>query len=213
MGTVAGRWVITAAVLGSGVAFLDSTVVNAALPAIAKDFHVGLADLQWVVTAYLLTLGSLLVIGGSLGDLFGRRRVFVIGLVGFAFTSLFSGIAPSIGTLVAARALQGITAALLVPGSLAIISASFRRTDRGAAIGAWSGSPVSPRHSGRFSAGSSSTPSRGGWCSSSTCRSLRSRSSSRPGTYPRRATRPPTAEWTCWAERSSQGGSPGSSTP
>jgi EmrB/QacA subfamily drug resistance transporter len=139
MGTVAGRWVIGAAVLGSGVAFLDSTVVNAALPAIAKDFHVGLADLQWVVTAYLLTLGSLLVIGGSLGDLFGRRRVFVIGLVGFAFTSLFSGVAPSIGTLIAARALQGLTAALLIPGSLAIISASFRPADRGAAIGAWSG--------------------------------------------------------------------------
>ena len=139
MGTVSGRWVITAAVLGSGVAFLDSTVVNVALPAIAKDFHANLADLQWVVTAYLLTLGSLLVIGGSLGDLFGRRRVFVIGLVGFAVTSLISGVAPSIGTLIAARALQGITAALLIPGSLAIISASFRRTDRGAAIGAWSG--------------------------------------------------------------------------
>lgn len=130
---------ITAAVLGSGVAFLDSTVVNAALPAIARDFHANLADLQWVVTSYLLTLGSLLVIGGSLGDLFGRRRVFVLGLLGFAVTSLVSGVAPSIGTLIAARALQGITAALLIPGSLAIISASFRPADRGAAIGAWSG--------------------------------------------------------------------------
>lgn len=139
MGTATGRWVIVAAVLGSGVAFLDSTVVNVALPAIAKDFHASLADLQWVVTAYLLTLGSLLVIGGSLGDLFGRRRIFVIGLVGFAFTSLLSGVAPSIGTLIIARALQGVTAALLIPGSLAIISASFRQQDRGAAIGAWSG--------------------------------------------------------------------------
>lgn len=114
-------------------------MVNAALPAIAKDFHANLADLQWVATSYLLTLGCMLVIGGSLGDLFGRRRVFVIGLVGFAATSLLSGIAPSIETLIAARALQGLTAALLIPGSLAIISASFRRADRGAAIGAWSG--------------------------------------------------------------------------
>ncbi|HSO96047.1 MAG TPA: MFS transporter [Acidimicrobiia bacterium] len=139
MGTAAGRWVIVTAVLGSGIAFLDSTVVNVALPAIAKDFHASLADLQWVVTSYLLTLGSLLVIGGSLGDLFGRRRIFVFGLIGFAVTSLLSGVAPSIGTLIAARALQGMTAALLIPGSLAIISASFRQEDRGAAIGAWSG--------------------------------------------------------------------------
>jgi len=139
MGTAAGRWVITAAVLGSGVAFLDGTVVNVALPAIARDFHASLADLQWVVTAYLLTLGSLMVIGGSLGDLFGRRKVFLIGLVGFGLTSLASGFAPSIDALVAARALQGVAAALLVPGSLAMISASFRRRDRGAAIGAWSG--------------------------------------------------------------------------
>src|ERR1700680_4014296 len=95
MGTGRGRGVITAAVLGSGVAFLDSTVVNAALPAIARDFHANLADLQWVVTAYLLTLGSLLVIGGSLGDLFGRRRVFVFGLVGFAATPLLGGTPPS----------------------------------------------------------------------------------------------------------------------
>ena len=116
MGTAAGRWVITAAVLGSGVAFLDGTVVNVALPAIARDFHASLADLQWVVTAYLLTLGSLMVIGGSLGDLFGRRRVFLIGLVGFGLTSLASGLAPSIGALVVARALQGVAAALLGAG-------------------------------------------------------------------------------------------------
>ena len=139
MGTAAGRWVIAAAVLGSGVAFLDGTVVNVALPAIAKDFHASLADLQWVVTAYLLTLGALLVIGGSLGDLFGRRRVFLIGLVGFGITSMASGLAPSIDTLILARALQGVAAALLVPGSLAMISASFRPSDRGRAIGAWSG--------------------------------------------------------------------------
>ena len=139
MRSATGRWVIAAAVLGSGVAFIDGTVVNAALPAISRDFHAGLSDLQWVVTAYLLTLGALLVIGGSLGDLFGRRRVFIIGLIAFGVTSMLSGAAPSIGTLIAARALQGVAAALLVPGSLAIISASFRPEDRGAAIGAWSG--------------------------------------------------------------------------
>jgi EmrB/QacA subfamily drug resistance transporter len=131
--------VIATAVLGSGVAFIDGTVVNAALPAISRDFHAGLADLQWVVTGYLLTLGALLVIGGSLGDLFGRRRVFIFGLVGFGVTSLLSGLAPSIGTLIAARGLQGVAAALLVPGSLAIISASFHPDDRGKAIGTWSG--------------------------------------------------------------------------
>jgi EmrB/QacA subfamily drug resistance transporter len=134
-----GRWVVAAAVLGSGVAFLDGTVVNVALPAISRDLHAGLADLQWVVTAYLLTLGALLVVGGSLGDLFGRRRIFVIGLVGFGVTSALSGVAPTIETLIVARALQGVAAALLVPGSLAIISSSFHPDDRGAAIGAWSG--------------------------------------------------------------------------
>jgi EmrB/QacA subfamily drug resistance transporter len=138
-GTPAGRWVIAAAVLGSGVAFLDSTVVNAALPAIGSDLHAGLADLQWVLTAYLLTLGSFLVVGGSLGDRYGRRKLFVIGLVGFAMASALCGAAPSIGVLIAARAVQGVAAALLVPESLAIISASFHPDDRGRAIGAWSG--------------------------------------------------------------------------
>jgi len=138
-GTGAGRWVLAAAVLGSGVAFLDSTVVNAALPAIAQDFGAGLADLQWVLTGYLLTLGALIVIGGSLGDRFGRRRVFEIGLVGFGLSSLVCGLAPSVDTLIAARAVQGIAGALLVPGSLAIVSASFAHEDRGRAIGWWSG--------------------------------------------------------------------------
>lgn len=130
---------LTAAVLGSGVAFLDSTVVNAALPAIAHDFGAGLADLQWVLTGYLLTLGALIVIGGSLGDRFGRRKVFEIGLVGFAAASLLCGIAPNVDLLIAARAVQGIAGALLVPGSLAIVSASFAHEDRGRAIGWWSG--------------------------------------------------------------------------
>ena len=92
MGTPAGRWVVLTAVLGSGVAFLDGSVVNAALPAIASDFDASLADLQWVLTGYLLAMGSFLVIGGSLGDLFGRRKMFVVGLVGFALSSLLCGI-------------------------------------------------------------------------------------------------------------------------
>ena len=138
-GTPQGRWVVGAAVLGSGVAFLDGTVVNAALPAIASDLHVGLSSLQWTLTAYLLTLGSLLVVGGSLGDLYGRRRVFVAGLAGFAVASLGCALAQSAGMLVAARCAQGAAAAALVPGSLALIAASFRVEDRGRAIGAWSG--------------------------------------------------------------------------
>ncbi len=139
MGTAAGRWVIAAAVLGSGVAFLDGSVVNAALPTIGRDLDTDLAGLQWVLNGYLLTLGSFLVIGGSLGDRFGRRRVFLIGLVSFGVASLLCGIAPTAIALVGARLVQGAAAALLVPGSLAIISASFRVEDRGGAIGAWSG--------------------------------------------------------------------------
>src|ERR1700704_2406438 len=111
MGTAAGRWVIAAAVLGSGVSFLDSTVVNAALPAIARDLHANLGDLQWVLTGYLLTLGSLLVLGGALGDRYGRRRVFVIGLGAFAVTSVLCGLAADTGMLIAARGLQGAAAA------------------------------------------------------------------------------------------------------
>lgn len=139
MGTPAGRWVVLTAVLGSGVAFLDGSVVNAALPAIAKDFDASLADLQWVLTGYLLAMGSFLVIGGSLGDLFGRRKMFVVGLVGFAVSSLLCGIAPSVVFLIVARVLQGAAGALLVPESLAIISSSFARDSRARAIGAWSG--------------------------------------------------------------------------
>jgi EmrB/QacA subfamily drug resistance transporter len=139
MGTARGRWVVAAAVLGSGIAFLDGTVVNAALPAIADDLHANLGDLQWVLTGYLLTLGSLLVLGGSLGDRYGRRRIFVIGLVAFAATSLLCAVAPDTGSLIAARCAQGVAAALLVPNSLAIVSASFATEDRGRAIGAWSG--------------------------------------------------------------------------
>src|SRR5438067_8905205 len=134
-----GRWVLMATVLGSGVAFLDATVVNVALPSIGRDFGVGLADLQWTVTGYTLTLSAFLLLGGALGDRYGRRRIFVIGLVWFAVASLACGAAPSAPLLIVARAVQGIGAALLTPGSLAIIEASFRPDDRGKAIGAWSG--------------------------------------------------------------------------
>jgi EmrB/QacA subfamily drug resistance transporter len=131
--------VLLATVLGSGIAFLDSTVVNVALPAIARDVDTGVRGLQWVVAAYLVTLSALLLLGGSLGDLYGRRRVFVIGLVLFTAASVACGAAPNVGALIAARAVQGMGAALLVPGSLAIISAVFRPSDRSTAISAWSG--------------------------------------------------------------------------
>ena len=121
------------------MAFLDSTVVNVALPAIERDLDAGVSGLQWTVDAYLVTLSALLLLGGSLGDLYGRRRLFVVGLVVFTAASVLCGLAPSIGTLVVARAVQGIGAALLVPESLALISAAFHPDDRGAAIGAWSG--------------------------------------------------------------------------
>jgi EmrB/QacA subfamily drug resistance transporter len=134
----AGRWVIVASVLGTSITFLDGTVVNAALPAIADDLDASLADLQWVMSGYLLTLGAFLVIGGSLGDLFGRRRMYLIGLFGFAAASLLCGIAPDVYLLIVARCIQGVAAAILMPESLAIISASFRREDRGRAIGLWS---------------------------------------------------------------------------
>jgi len=138
-GTPAGRWVIAATVAGSGMAFLDSTVVNVALPSIGRDLHAGLAGLQWTVNGYLLTLGSLLLLGGSLGDLYGRRRLFVAGLVAFTAASVLCGLAPSMGVLIAARALQGVGGAMLVPGSLALLTASFRTEDRSPAVGAWSG--------------------------------------------------------------------------
>jgi EmrB/QacA subfamily drug resistance transporter len=134
-----GRWVVAATVLGSGMAALDATVVGIALPAIGRDFHAGVTSLQWVVDAYTLTLAGLLLLGGTLGDSYGRRKLFVIGTVWFAIASLLCGVAPDVGVLIAARALQGIGGALLTPGSLAILQASFAEDDRAAAIGAWSG--------------------------------------------------------------------------
>ena len=125
-GTARGRWVILAAILGSGIAFLDSTVVNVALPHISDDLGGGLSGLQWTLDAYLLTLSALLLLGGALGDEYGRRRLFVFGLIWFTVASVLCGIAPSIGALIAARALQGVGGAMLVPGSLSLITASFR---------------------------------------------------------------------------------------
>src|SRR5689334_16028180 len=139
MGTRAGRWVLFTTVLGSSLALLDGTVVNVALAHIGEDLDAGFTGLQWTVNAYTLSLASLILLGGSLGDRYGRRRIFVIGVVWFALASLACGLAPNIETLVAARALQGVGGALLTPGSLAIISASFHGKDRAAAVGAWSG--------------------------------------------------------------------------
>jgi EmrB/QacA subfamily drug resistance transporter len=139
LGTSSGRWVVAATVLGSGMAALDATVVGIALPSIGRDFHAGIASLQWVVDAYTLALAGLLLLGGTLGDSYGRRRMFMAGTVWFAVASLLCGIAPNAPVLIAARALQGVGGALLTPGSLAILQASFAPDERSKAIGAWSG--------------------------------------------------------------------------
>jgi EmrB/QacA subfamily drug resistance transporter len=131
------RLTLVATILGSAIVFLDATVVNVALPAIEEDLNTDLAGQQWVVEAYMLTLTAFLLVGGSLGDLYGRRRLFVIGLSGFAVTSVLCAIAPSVELLIAFRALQGIAGALLVPGSLAILAATFEGEARGRAIGIW----------------------------------------------------------------------------
>jgi EmrB/QacA subfamily drug resistance transporter len=137
--TTAGRWVILATVLGSGMASIDATVVGIALPSIGRQFHASVGTLEWVVTGYTLTLGALLLFGGSLGDRYGRRLVFTVGVVWFSLASAVCAVAPDTTVLILTRALQGVGAALLTPGSLAIIEASFDPADRGQAIGAWSG--------------------------------------------------------------------------
>ncbi|MFE4828105.1 MFS transporter [Streptomyces sp. NPDC056672] len=134
-----GRWIILTTVLGSSMALLDSTVVNVALPHIGRSLNADLASLQWTVNAYMVTLAGLILLGGSLGDRYGRRKIFVLGVVWFALGSLLCGIAPNAAILIIARALQGIGGALLVPGSLAIIQASFHPDDRARAVGLWSG--------------------------------------------------------------------------
>jgi EmrB/QacA subfamily drug resistance transporter len=131
------RLTLVACIMGSGIALLDGTVVNVALPTIQRALGGGLAAQQWVVNGYLLTLGSLILIGGSLGDLFGERRIFALGVCGFGAASLGCALAPTIGWLVAARAVQGVTSALLTPASLAVIVNTFPESERGAAIGAW----------------------------------------------------------------------------
>lgn len=135
----AGRGVLTAAVLGSGLAMLDGTIVNVALRRIGKDLDASLSQLQWITNGYLLALASLILLGGSLGDRFGRRRIFVIGVVWFALASLLCGAAQNPEQLIGARVIQGVGAALLTPGSLAMIQATFRPEDRAKAIGSWSG--------------------------------------------------------------------------
>ena len=139
LGTPTARAVIAAAVLGSGMAMLDGTVVNVALRTIGRDLEASLAQLQWITNGYLLSLASLILLGGSLGDHYGRRRVFVFGTVWFASASVICGLAPTPELLIAARILQGVGAALLTPGSLAMIQGTFHRDDRARAIGAWTG--------------------------------------------------------------------------
>lgn len=138
-GSRAGRWVLLATILASGISQLDATVVNVALPRIGKDLHIGLTSLQWTVNAYALTLSGLLLLGGSLGDRFGRRRIFVLGVIWFTAASLGCALAPTGAFLIAMRAVQGVGGAMLTPGSLAILQAVFDPDDRAPAVGAWSG--------------------------------------------------------------------------
>ncbi|SCK14577.1 drug resistance transporter, EmrB/QacA subfamily [Streptomyces sp. WMMB 322] len=139
MSGATGRWVLFATVLGSSMVLLDGTAVNVALPRIGEDLGASLAGLQWAVNAYLLTLSGLILLGGSLGDRYGRRKIFVVGVLWFAVSSAMCGLAPNAPMLVAARGLQGVGGALLTPGSLAIIQAVFRPRDRAAAVGMWAG--------------------------------------------------------------------------
>ncbi len=134
-----GRWVLAATILGSSMAFIDGTVVNVALPALQSALQASVSEVQWIVESYALFLAALLLVGGSLGDLYGRRKIFTVGVALFAGASAWCGLAPSISQLIAARGLQGVGGALLVPGSLALISASFPAEERGRAIGTWSG--------------------------------------------------------------------------
>ena len=138
-GTGTARGILAATILGSGMAFLDSTVVNIALPRIGEEFGAGVSGLQWILDGYMLTLAALILVAGSLGDRYGRRKVFLLGVTWFCVSSLLCGVALNTEMLVAARVLQGVGGALLTPGSLAIIQSSFHREDRARAIGAWSG--------------------------------------------------------------------------
>src|SRR6187399_571468 len=133
------QWTLAATILASSMTFIDATVVNVALPALQADLHATITDVQWVIEAYALFLGSLILVGGSMGDQLGRKRVFLGGVVLFSLASMACGLAGSPHGLIIARAIQGVGAAFLVPGSLAIISAAFDPAERGRAIGTWSG--------------------------------------------------------------------------
>jgi MFS family permease len=133
----ARKWTLVATILGSSLTFIDGTVVNVALPALQTSLQATITDVQWVVEAYALFLGALILVGGSLGDQFGRKRMFLGGTVLFTLASVGCGFALSPVMLIAGRAIQGIGAAFLVPGSLAIISATFEGEERGRAIGTW----------------------------------------------------------------------------
>jgi len=133
--TQLGVWVLVATILGSSMAFIDGSVVNVALPVIQQDLGTTATDVQWIVETYALFLASLILVGGSLGDLYGRRRIFALGIAVFTLSSIWCGLSPTVLSLILARAVQGIGAALLVPGSLAIISASFSEEQRGRAFG------------------------------------------------------------------------------
>jgi EmrB/QacA subfamily drug resistance transporter len=133
------RWTLIATIIASSITFIDGTVVNVALPALQKELHATITDLQWVIEAYVLFLGALILVGGSLGDQFGRRKIFLVGVIAFTAASVWCGLAQSPRQLIIARSVQGIGAAFLVPGSLAIISATFSGAERGRAIGTWSG--------------------------------------------------------------------------
>src|SRR3989440_8838104 len=134
------RWTLAATILGSSMVFIDGTVVNVSLPSLQSNLNATVADVQWVIEAYTLFLAALLLLGGSLGDRFGRKKIYAIGVAMFALASIWCGLAPNIQQLIVARAAQGVGGALLVPGSLAIISATFNEKERGKAIGTWSGS-------------------------------------------------------------------------
>src|SRR5215475_14509039 len=135
----AAPWILAATIIGSSLAFIDGSVVNLALPALQTSLNATVIDVQWVVEAYALLLAALILVGGSLGDIYGRKRIYAIGVVLFAAASTWCGLAPDVRQLIIARGVQGVGAALLVPGSLAIISASFSERDRGRVIGTWSG--------------------------------------------------------------------------
>jgi EmrB/QacA subfamily drug resistance transporter len=137
--STSGAWILATAILASSMAFIDGTVVNVALPVLQSDLRVPLADVQWVVESYALFLAALLLIGGSLGDMYGRRKIFVIGVVAFTAASVWCGLSRNIEQLIVARGLQGVSGSLLVPGSLALISVNFPENQRGRAIGTWSG--------------------------------------------------------------------------